>query len=73
MAFYTDALRILQAIETVLTAIDAGLDLYGEFVLEVSKEEIARKKEEFYQDPKAREALGDLMALVINSILVEGS
>ena len=73
MAFYTDALRILQAIETVLTAIDAGLDLYGEFVLEVSKEEIARKKEEFYQDTKAREALGDLMALVINSILVEGS
>ena len=73
MAFYTDALRILQAIETVLTAIDAGLDLYGEFVLEVSKEEIARKKEEFYQDPKVREFLGDLLALVINSILAEGS
>ena len=73
MAFYTDALRILQAIETVLTAIDAGLDLYGEFVLEVSKEEMARKKEEFYQNPKAREVLGDLLALVINSILVEGS
>ncbi|WP_029232937.1 hypothetical protein [Butyrivibrio sp. VCB2006] len=69
MAFYPETLRILETIVTVLVAVDAAFD----DSFDGSKEAIARKRMELYQDPRMRKALGNLLARIIMSRVARGS